>query len=178
LELLDEKQHQAMKTTSTFAGIAAISLTFLAAGCSNTTPQEQRDTMNNKLEKVEDKMKDANQEADTRQEWVAERNDILQDLRGIRDDIDGQLAKHTEKLAGKDLKTSDRRDHEAMKAELEKEKGIVEGLITNVEGATDATWATVKMDTRKTSDEVKAWWARMKEDMDRKTKADKDNDGH
>ncbi len=166
-----------MKTNSfAVAGIAA--LTFGLWGCAQNDPQEARDTMNNKLEKVEDKMQDANQEADTRKEWVEEQNDILEDLRDLRDKIDGQLATHTEKLAAKDLKTADRREHETMKAELDKEKGIVEGLIKNVEGSTDATWTTVKEDTRRTSEEVKAWWNRMKDDLDRKTEADKDGDGH
>jgi F0F1-type ATP synthase membrane subunit b/b' len=166
-----------MKTNLSIAtGIAAVA--FGLWGCSQSNPQEARDTMNNKLEKIEDKMQDAKVEAETPKEWVSERNDILDDLRSLRDNIDDQLAKHNVKLADKDLKKSERREHEAMKAEFEKEKGIVEGLVKNVEGATDATWATVKVDTRKTSDEVKAWWAKMKEDMDRKTDADKDNDGH
>lgn len=162
--------------TSTASVIAALAICF--GSCSQSDPQEARDTMNNKLDKVQDKMQDANREAETAQEWVSERNDILEDLRDLRENIDVQLAKHTEKLAAKDLKATVRREHEEMKAEYEKEKGVVEGLITNVEGATDATWATVKTDTRKTSDEVKAWWTRMKENMDRNTDADKDNDGH
>lgn len=164
-----------MKTNISIAtGIAAMA--FGLWGCSQSDPQEARDTMNNKLDKIEDKMQDA--KADTPKEWVSERNGILDDLRALRDGIDDQLSKYTMKLADKDLKPSVRRDHEAMKTEFTKEKSVVEGLITNVEGATDATWATVKGDTRKTSDEVKAWWARMKDDMDRKTDADKDNDGH
>lgn len=147
-------------------------------GCSQSIPEEARDAMNDKLNKVEDKMQEANRDADTPKERVSERNDILEDLRDLRDNIDDRLAKHTEKLADKDLKAADRREHEAMKVEFEKEKGIMEGLIKNVEGATDETWATVKVGTRRTSDEVKTWWTRMKENTDRKTDADKDNDGH
>lgn len=147
-------------------------------GCSQNDPQEARDRMNDKLDKVEDKMNDANENADTPKEWVTERNDILNDLRDLRNKIETELNTHNEKLASKDLKAADRREHQAMKTELEKEKAIVDGLITNVDGATDASWATVKADTRRASDEVKAWWNRMKENIDRKTDADNDNDGH
>ena len=157
---------------------AFLAAALLTIGCSQNDPQEARETMNNKLDKVKDKMNDAGREAGTREEWVTELNDILADLRDLRDHIDNKLARHTEKLAAKDLKAADRREHERMKAEFEKEKGVVEGLITNVEGATDGTWESVKADTRKTSREVKDWWDRMKENADRKTDADNDNDGH
>lgn len=153
-------------------------LTLMMCACAQNDPQDARATMNDKLDKVEDKMQEANREADTRQEWVTERNDILKELRDLRTRIDDQLARHTERLAAKDLKAADRREHEAMKTEYDKEKAIVEGLIHHVEGATDATWTTVKADTRKGADDVKAWWDRMRENTDRKTDADNDNDGH
>ncbi len=165
-----------MRTNITIA--MGLALAFGLASCAENDPEDARNKMENKLDNVQDKMQETNREADTHEEWVEERNDILEDLRDLRDNIDNQLAKHTEKLADKDLKTEDRREHEAMKAEYEKEKAITEGLIKNVEGATNETWATVKVDTQRSSDEVKAWWNRMKENMDRKTDADKDNDGH
>ncbi len=156
------------------AGIFAIGL----CACSQNDPQEARERMNNQFDKVEDKMNDATNTADTRKEWVEDRNDILDDLRDLRNKIESELASHNEALAGKDLKANDRREHETMKAELEKEKGIVDGLIKNVDGATDSNWETVKADTRTASKEVKDWWNRMKENIDRKTDADNDNDGH
>ena len=79
-----------------------------------------------------------------------------------------------------DLQQSDSPSGETEPAEsdLARRRLSVEGLIKNVESATDATWATVKTDTRRSTDEVQAWWARMKENTDRRTDADKDNDGH
>lgn len=164
-----------MKTSILFSIWA--SATLLTA-CSQNDPQAAREQMNDKLDKVEDKMAETNRTADTRKEWVEDRNDILDDLRDLRNKIENELAGHNEKLASKELKAADRREHESMKTELEKEKAIVDGLITNVEGATDATWTTVKSDTRRASDDVKTWWKHMKENIDRKTDVDHDNDGH
>src|SRR5690349_6747881 len=128
----------------TYFTMAAISLG-LTLGCSNNTPEEQKQDTSEKLDKVEDKMVDANKDADTRAEWEKERSDVLQDLRNLRDDIDKKLNSTNEKLARTDLKASERRDEEAMKTELDREKGIVEGLVKDVEGASETTWNTVRV---------------------------------
>jgi uncharacterized protein (DUF3084 family) len=164
--------------TNISLAVATVSLGLLYTSCSEDTPAEQRADMNKKLDKVEDKMADAPYNADTRKDWVQERNDVLKDLRDLRDEIDNKLASVNEKLASKDLKASEREDQTAMKTELEKEKTAVDGLISDVENAREDNWNTVKLDTQRASDEVKSWWARFKENVDRKTKADKDRDGH
>lgn len=145
--------------------------------CSNT-PEEQKDTMNEKMNKVEDKMEDAKMDAKTPAAWESERTSILNDLRDLRSNIDNKLSSTNEKLAGKGLKPSERKDEEAMKAELEKEKAAVDEQITKVEGADAGTWETVKADSKKASDDVKGWWGRLKENVDKKTSSDKDHDGH
>ncbi|MBK8341617.1 MAG: hypothetical protein IPK99_17300 [Flavobacteriales bacterium] len=65
-----------------------------------------------------------------------------------------------------------------MKTELDREKNKVERLITRAEGATDATWTAAKAEIEQGAEEVKGWWARQKEMVDKKTTADKDKDGH
>ena len=164
------------KTANTLLLAAAFGSGLMLASCSDT-PQEQNEEMNKKMEDVQDEMKDV-QAADTPAEWQKERNDVLDKLRSMRDDIDKELARTNEKLAGKDLKPSERADETAMQAELMREKTRVTELITTVEGSEEGTWAAVKADAQKTSDEVESWWKRTKENIDKKTNADRDNDGH
>jgi chromosome segregation ATPase len=156
----------------------ATGLGLLCACSSPDTPQEQREDVNKKLDKVEDKMADAPSDADTRQEWEAERNAVLKDLRDLRDQVDRKLGEVNVKLARTDLKPSERTDHVAMKAELEKEKTAIEKLIGDVEDAREDNWNTVRLDMRRATDDLKSWWARFKDDVDRSTDADRDRDGH
>ncbi|HEX2618053.1 MAG TPA: hypothetical protein VHL57_10955 [Flavobacteriales bacterium] len=149
---------------------------FFAIGCSNT-PQEQREQMNDRMEKIEDKMDEANK-ADDRQEWVEDKNAVAKELRDLQADIEKKLAKTEEKLADKDLKADDKRKHEAMRAELRKEKEIVGTQVANVDGATNDTWNTVKSDARKAMDDIKIWWDKQEENVDKKTDSDNDHDGH
>ena len=160
----------------TAIAIALLSGSLVLAGCSNT-PAEQNMETDNKLDKIEDKMEDATA-ADTPAEWENERNAILKDLRDLRDNIDRKLARTNEKLAEKDLKPSERSEHEALKAELDREKTNVGALNERAEGATDATWNTSKAELRKAADDVQGWWARQKEKIDVETDSDHDKDGH
>ena len=156
---------------------ASVAGSLLLAACSNT-PDQQKAESRAAMESVQDKMNETAASAKTPAAWESERTEILNDLRGIRDNIDGKLATCNERLAGKDLKPSQRNDEEMMKSELIREKTQVETLISNVEGATDNTWTSVKADTKTASDEVEGWWARVKDNVDKKTDSDKDNDGH
>ena len=47
-----------------------------------------------------------------------------------------------------------------------------------VQNATSTTWNEVKAEASKTSEDVKGWWGRLKDNVDKKTDADHDNDGH
>jgi hypothetical protein len=166
-----------MRTSSTYAlAIALVAGSFVLPGCSDT-PAEQKAETEKKLDKIEDKMADSKM-ADTPKEWEKERADILEDLRDLRNDIDQELNKTNVDLADKDIKPSVRKDKEALKAELEREKANLDAMVAKAEASTDATWTTVKMDLDKAANDTKSWWAREKEKIDKKTKADNDNDGH
>lgn len=145
-------------------------------GCTGTATEQRAET-DQAIEKIEDKMMDS-QVAATPAAWEKERADILADLRSLRDDIDARLAHTDLELADKKLKPSVRQDNVAMKAELEREKKNVDDLVTKAEMATDATWSSTKADINKASNEVKSWWMRLKENIDKKTDADHDKDGH
>ncbi len=155
---------------------AAIAASLLASACTNT-PAEQKEETNKAMDKIEDKMTDS-QTADTHLEWEAERAEIVADLRGLRDNIEKELAANKVELADMKMKPSVRQDKEALKVELEREKANVDAMMVKAEGATDATWNTTKVDLKKASDDVKTWWARLKENVDKETKSDNDSDGH
>ena len=157
--------------------LAALAGSLLLASCSAPDPVEQKADMNEQLNKIEDKMADSKM-APTAAAWENERTAILSDLRDLRDNIDKKLSQTNEKLADAKLKPSVRTEHETLRTELEREKNRVEELIIKAEKATDATWSTTKADIERTSTEVKGWWARLKDNVDKKTTADKDNDGH
>ena len=146
------------------------------ASCGNTA-QDQSDKMENQMEDVQ---KDLNEvsTADTRAEFERERNDVLNDLRQMRDDIDKELSNTNERLAKTDLKAEKRASQEALKAELVDQRTRVEGLIANVEGSAQGTWISVKEETKRASDEVGNWWMRTKDNVDKMTDMDKDKDGH
>ncbi|MEO8589139.1 MAG: hypothetical protein ABI432_07220 [Flavobacteriales bacterium] len=165
-----------VKTMNIAVLVTALSGGLMLASCSET-PKEQSEEMNKKMEGVQEEMQDV-ATADTRAEWQNEREDVLTKLRNMRDDIDKELNRCNEKLAGKDLKASERAEQTAMQAELMREKTTVVDLLAKVEGSDQTTWSTVKEDTRKTSDDVEAWWKRFKDNIDKKTDADRDNDGH
>lgn len=166
-----------MRTTTSYAlAIALVTGSCIFTGCSDTPAEQQKET-ENKLDKIEDKMTDAKL-ADTPKEWEKERADILEDLRELRNDIDDELNKVNVALADKDIKPSVRKDKVALKLELEREKANLEGMVTRAEAATDATWTTTRADLDKAANETKGWWARQKENIDKKTDADNDKDGH
>lgn len=163
-----------MKSSNiTLLAVAAVCSGLLMVRCSNT-PEEQRDKMNDKMEKIDQKIDEA--KADVREEWVEEKNEIAKDLRDLQANIDNKLAKTDEKLASKDLKADERAKHEAMRTELQKEKEVVSAQLASVEGSTSGSWNTVKSDARKAMDDIKAWWDKQEEKIDRETT--RDNDGH
>ncbi|MBL0127632.1 MAG: hypothetical protein IPP83_09245 [Flavobacteriales bacterium] len=153
----------------------AIALGLLLPGCSNTVDEQKAET-NAAMAKVQERMDAAS--ARTAATWESERAEMLRDLRQLRDDIDNKLTSSNARLAGKGLKPSERKDEEAMKAELSTEKVKVERLIADVEGANDSTWESVKTSTKKAAEDVKSWWSRLKENVDKKTTRDADHDGH
>lgn len=153
----------------------ALAGSLLFISCSDT-PAEQQDRMNDKMENAKEAVKDMSAGAGT--EFDRDRNTVADDLRGLRDNIDNKLKDANDKLAKTDLKADERTKAEAMKAELEKEKAEVDRELDKVANATVETWNDVKAEAIKTGDEVKSWWNSQKENIDKKTDADHDNDGH
>lgn len=149
------------------------SLLFMS--CSNT-PAEQQDRMNEKMEDVQDKID--NMDASARSTFEADRKAVTDELLSLQDNIDNKLKEVNDKLAKTDLKAGERTEAEAMKAELAQEKAQVSTELDKVRNATSDTWTDVKAEANKASEDVKGWWEKLKDNVDQKTDADKDNDGH
>ena len=154
---------------------AVLAGSMLFAACSNTAA-DQNDKMNSKMDKVNDKIQDT--KADASAQFEKDRQSIASDLTSLRDNINSKLKDTNDDLAKKDLKSSERTKDEKLKAELEKEQTVVNDELDKVNNATASTWDDVKADANKVSADVKTWWSGMKEDVDKKTDSDKDNDGH
>ena len=155
--------------------VTAITGGMLITSCTNTAP-DQAEKMENKMDNVQEKLNEAN-EAETRAAYESERNDVLEKLYTMRNNIDQKWASVNEDLQAKNLKADKRAEKEALKAELESNKVEVAALITKVENSAQGTWIDVKAETREASDKVDGWWERTKDNVDEMTKTDKDQDG-
>ena len=164
-----------MKTGTTLLLVTAITGGMLITSCTNTAP-DQAEKMENKMDNVQEKLNEAN-EAETRAAYESERNDVLEKLYTMRNNIDQKWASVNEDLQAKNLKADKRAEKEALKAELESNKVEVAALITKVENSAQGTWIDVKAETREASDKVDGWWERTKDNVDEMTKTDKDQDG-
>lgn len=164
-----------MKTTSTLLLATTMTAGLFLSSCTNTA-EDQAAQMEQQMDKVQEKMNEAN-ESDTRAAYERERQDALDKLYRMRANIDEKWADVSERLKTKELKAEKRAEQEALKAELELQKVEVGGLITKVEASMQGTWIEVKEETREASEKVEGWWERTKDNVDEKTKSDKDHDG-
>lgn len=164
-----------MKTGTTLLLVTALTGGMLMTSCSNTA-EDQSDKMENKMDNVQEKLNEAN-EAETRAAYERERNDVLDKLYSMRNNIDQKWAAVNEDLQKKDLKAEKRAEKEALKAELESNKAEVATMITKVENSVQGTWIDVKEETREASEKVEGWWERTKDNIDDMTKSDQDRDG-
>lgn len=164
-----------MKTGTTLLLATTITGALLLSSCANTA-EDQADKMENSMEKVQEDLNSTN-EADTRAEFERERKDVLDELYGMRTNIEKKTADVNERLLTKNLKAEKRAEQEALKAELEQNQAEVARLITSVENSAQGTWIDVKEETRNSSEKIEGWWDRTKDNVDGMTRSDKDMDG-
>jgi isopentenyldiphosphate isomerase len=108
----------------------------------------------------------------------AGKDELGRELRDLREKMAVELAIADEKLKDPALKTEERAEWEAYRIEVSDQVKRLDANLTDVEAATAEGWDNVKADTRKTADEVGNWFQRQAEKVDKKTNADKDQDGH
>ena len=155
---------------------AAVLGSVMLARCGNT-PDEQKVEMDTAVESVKQDIAELPSNTAS-EEWKVERTAILTELYALRTGIELKLASTRERIATRVSTAAARAEEEAMRVELVRELSKVNDLIKNVEAATPTTWDTVKADTREATNAVNAWWKRLKDNVDKGTKADNDNDGH
>lgn len=154
--------------------IAVVGLFTMA--CSNTAAEQKEETTE-ALDRIEEKITDANT-SPAELAWEAERSAIVEDLQRLLKDITNKLDETTANLENRRLTVNERAEREGLKAELIKEKKLVEDMISDAGNSTYPTWSSTRTGLQKGLDDTKAWWSRLKDNVDKKTDADNDKDGH
>lgn len=108
----------------------------------------------------------------------AGKDEVGRELRDLREKLAVELTKAEEKLKDPSLKPEERAEWEAFKADVNTQIARLDGNLNDVESATSNVWEDVKAGTRRTADDIGDWFERQADKIDRKTEADKDNDGH
>jgi chromosome segregation ATPase len=117
-------------------------------------------------------------EADTKKEWLNERDEARKELADLRESMSVRLERERTRLADGIKDAGKKKECETHIAELEKNIARIDASSTRVGKATQETWEDIKRESRQAADETKSWWARQKEWIDKQTDADKDHDGH
>ena len=117
-------------------------------------------------------------EADTKQEWLRERDEARKELADLRENMSDRLERERKRLADGIKDGEKRAECERHIAELQQNIARIDASTTGLSTATDKTWESIKRESRQAADETKSWWDRQKEAIDKKTDADKDKDGH
>ncbi len=117
-------------------------------------------------------------EADTKKEWINERDEAREELARLRETLSDRLERERKRLADGIKDAEKKKECETHIAELEKNIVRIDASSTRVGEATEETWQDIKRGSRQAADETKGWWDRQKEWIDKQTDADKDHDGH
>lgn len=134
-------------------------------------------------EKTTDQMQENKNEmneakTESSEEWREERTEAVAELRELRATLESQQVREQERL-DKGIKDAGKKaECQAMIAELNTNIARVDASLMKMDASTGTDWSNVKAETRMATDETKTWWGRQKEMVDKKTDADKDNDGH
>lgn len=109
---------------------------------------------------------------------TAERQKVAEELKDLRGDVEERLVDVNNKLARTDLDKATRKAVEEERDTLIGLRERIDGSLRQVEGADETTWQSVKEGVRNTLTDVKDWFKRQAEKVDKETKADADDDGH
>ncbi len=126
--------------------VAALLGSLFVACCGNTPTEPLQRSHKVEYQMVETKT------ARTPVAWETERNTILGCLHELRDtNVQRSIA------ANKGF--AHRRDQEQMKAELAREKDMVEDLTMKTENATSSSWSDTRTEIKRSAENVKTWWS-------------------
>ena len=161
-----------IRTTSigTMAGAFIIAAGF--AACSGNSAENVR-------EDVTEAKADANDEvAKAMKDLEEAKASATLELRELQAKLRKEVADIDGKLADTKLKADRRAELENTKAELNAQLAKLDTQLGDVDRATKDTWEETKAAVRNAKDETDNWFKRQAEKIDRKTDADRDNDGH
>jgi len=150
-----------MTTKIISAALIGAALSFTA--CSDTSKDAER-----MEQKVDNAMEDLR----------AGKDEVGRELRDLREKLALEATLADEKLKDPALKAEERAEWENYKKEVNEQIDRLDGELNDVESATSEAWENVKTESRSAMKDVGDWFARQAEKIDRKTDADKDNDGH
>ena len=150
-----------MTTKIISAALIGAALSFTA--CSETPKDAER-----MEQKVDNAMEDLR----------AGKDEVGRELRDLREKLALEATLADEKLKDPALKAEERAEWENYKKEVNEQIDRLDGELNDVESATSEVWENVKTESRNAMKDVGDWFARQADKIDRKTDADKDNDGH
>lgn len=152
-------------------GLAIASLAMLAASCSS--PAEEAENVEQQVDKKLNELDKA-----MAQDIERDRAVMTEDLRILRIRIADKLVEVEAKLASKGLKANERAELETLRTELVDQRDRIDRNLSAVGLATRDTWNDVKRGIEEVRKDVDGWFHRQAEKVDKKTKGDKDGDGH
>ena len=156
-------------TTTLFAG------GLLFTSCAS----EPGDATEKTTDQMQENSKELNEaQADNSTEWLEERTEATKELRDLRTTLEERQIREQERLNEGIKDAKKKAETEAVIAELSANIARIDASLGKMEASTNTDWSNVKSEARQTADETKTWWDRQKEAVDKKTDADKDNDGH
>lgn len=142
-------------------GLVAVTLAFVA--CTNTPA---------------DRTKMERQVDNAIEDIGAAKTNAAKRMRELHEKLAIRLVKVEARLQEPGITVEQRNEWETSRTELKAQMKRLEDGLAEVEGSTNETWKDVKEGMRQTTEDVDNWFKRQAEIIDRKTDADKDNDGH
>ena len=110
--------------------------------------------------------------------WTRERETAVSELKGLRKDVEERILDVNGRLQRNDLSSATRKAVEEERESLLDLRKRIDRSIEDVEGADQSTWQNIKEGVNNTTRDVRDWFKKMGEKVDKETKADADDDGH
>ncbi|MBP6311785.1 MAG: hypothetical protein KA408_05915 [Flavobacteriales bacterium] len=156
------------KHTTALALVAVVGCALAACG---TGPSEERmdQKVDNKIEEMND---------DMQRNMDKSRAELTENLRELGEKINKHIAEMDEKLADTKLSAQERVELEKKRLEYKEQHARIEAATSKVGMATKETWNDVEREGLEVKNDLSTWWDRQKENVDQKTDADHDMDGH
>lgn len=134
--------------------------------------QSEADKMESKADREFNEVKE-----DLEADWVANRDELAEDLREMRQKVDEELQSLEEELDSIEEDAEERAELEEERSMFKKQLDRIDEAASDVGNATKETWDDVKDGVENTAEDVGDWFEKQADNIDEMTKADTDNDG-